>query len=101
MTDIISVEKDCSTIQKKKVGNKPKYATEEERKEAIRKSNRESARRTRDKHLECLRRYYENNKEYVNERNRLYKQKKKEEIDEKLKRLERLEEIIKEHNIEV
>jgi hypothetical protein len=81
-----------------KRGRKPKYATEEERKEAKRISSRLSAQKTRPNHIKNLQKYYENNREHINERNREYKKKQREIIKEKLQRLEELEEKIK--NIE-
>lgn len=81
--------------QPKKRGAKPKYATEEERLEANRASNRAYAAKHREEYRIRLRNYYEQNREHVNERNRLYRQKKKMEIADKLKELEELKSTLK------
>lgn len=80
--------------EKKRRGRPCKYANEEERKEARRVLNRDSARRNRETQLRTLRKYYDNNREYVYARNKTYRDKKKVEIKEKLKRLEELELVI-------
>lgn len=61
---------------------KSKFATDEERLESRREANRRSLRKTRDNCLRLLRKYYEENREYVRERNRIYTQKQRDLLKE-------------------
>lgn len=76
------------TDKKQRKPRQLKYATEEERLEAKRRSGREYARRNREAAIENLRKYYDNNRERVYARNKAYRDRKKleiEELKEKLK----------------